>query len=109
MLRLGEEWSWARCMKYGWNKAKGMQAQQKEQKMKNLILAAMLVSTPVMAETSIETKADSPACKIADKKLAAAYVAKAPQKVQDRLENTYACACGVIYPSLGPAGVNCKK
>ncbi len=26
MRRLGDDWSWSRCMKYGWNKVKGRQA-----------------------------------------------------------------------------------
>lgn len=26
MLRLGDDWSWSRCMRYGWNKVKGREA-----------------------------------------------------------------------------------
>jgi hypothetical protein len=76
--------------------------------MNKIVLALIIAATvaPAAAETSVETKANSPACKIARKKMADAYVAKAPQATQDRLENKYACACGVIFPSYGPT---CRK
>jgi hypothetical protein len=76
--------------------------------MKNIVLALIIAATvaPAAAETSVETKANSPACKIAQKKMAEAYVAKAPRAIQDRLEDKYSCACGVIFPSTGPT---CRK
>lgn len=29
MKRLGEDWEWSRCLRYGWNKAKGKRKSKK--------------------------------------------------------------------------------